>query len=132
MIGSSRQLRVFAFEQPADMRNGFDGLYALVANRLKRDVLGGDLFLFVNRTRKRAKVLFWDGTGLVIYAKRLEKGRFTAPWTKGGKGPTIEMTSSELALFLEGSTLAGRVPLSPVPFVLGPLAAFTGAVNRQG
>ena len=70
MIGSSRQLRVWAYGEPVDMRRGFDGLHALVAHQLRRDVLAGELFLFVSRTRKRAKVLFWDGTGLVVYANQ--------------------------------------------------------------
>jgi transposase len=124
MIGSSRRLRVFAYAGPVDMRCGFDGLYGLVANDMKQDVLGGELFLFVSRTRKRAKVLFWDGTGLVVYAKRLEKGRFTAPWERVTRSEPLEMTVAELALFLEGSAWAGRVPLSPAPFVFGPLASF--------
>jgi transposase len=119
MIGSTRQLRVFAYGAPVDLRNGFDGLSALVA-QLAREVMEGDLFLFVSQRRNRAKVLFWDGTGLVVYAKRLERGRFTAPWERGDGGP-IEMTVAELALFLEGSHLAGRVRLSPMPYVLGPL-----------
>ena len=117
MIGSTRQLRVFAYGAPVDMRNGFDGLSALVAE-LAKDVMAGDLFLFVARRRNRAKVLFWDGTGLVVYSKRLERGRFTAPWQRGEGGP-VEMTVAELALFLEGSQLAGRVRLSPRPYVLG-------------
>lgn len=121
MIGSTRQLRVFAYAEPVDMRNGFDGLCALV-QRLSKDVLAGDMFLFVSRTRRRAKVLFWDGTGLVVYAKRLERGRFTAPWERLASGP-LEMTVAELALFLEGSRLAGRVKLSPAPFVLGSVFA---------
>jgi transposase len=57
MIGSTRQVRAFAWAQPADLRKGFDGLFALVRDRLKQDPLSGDLYLFVNRTRKRAKVL---------------------------------------------------------------------------
>lgn len=124
MIGSSRRLRVFAYGAPVDMRCGFDGLHALVTNELKHDVLEGELFLFVSRTRRRAKVLFWDGTGLVVYAKRLERGRFTAPWQRAGGEAELEMTVAELALFLEGSTWAGRVTLSPAPFVMGPLAKF--------
>lgn len=122
MIGSSRRLRVFAYGAPVDMRCGFDGLHALVSNEMKQDVLEGELFLFVSRTRRRAKVLFWDGTGLVVYAKRLERGRFTAPWKSVEGKPGLEMTVAELALFLEGSTLAGRVSLSPAPFVMEPLA----------
>ncbi len=129
MIGSTRQLRVFAFGQPVDMRNGFDGLFALVANQLRRDVLAGDLFLFVSKTRKRAKVLFWDGTGLCIYAKRLEQGRFGAPW-KNGMGTALQMTTSELTLFLEGSVLAGRIPLSPAAFVLGRSSKFATHQSR--
>ena len=130
MIGSSRQLRVFAYMGPVDMRRGYDGLYALVANTLKRDVLSGELFLFVSRTRKRAKVLFWDGTGLVVYAKRLEKGCFTAPWASECNSEPLEMTVAELALFLEGSMWAGRVPLSPAPFVVGPLRSFAPSSSR--
>jgi transposase len=131
MIGSSRRLQVFAYGAPVDMRLGFDGLHGLVANHLGQDVLGGELFLFVSRTRKRAKVLFWDGTGLVVYAKRLEKGRFTAPWEAAGDARTVEMTVAELALFLEGSIWAGRVPLSPGPFVVGALARFENSHERR-
>jgi transposase len=131
MIGSSRRLRVFAYGMPVDMRRGFDGLYALVLGSMKRDVLGGELFLFVSRTRKRAKVLFWDGTGLVVYAKRLEKGRFTAPWERATDSEPLEMTVAELALFLEGSVWAGRIALSPAPFVVGPLASFEVMHERR-
>ena len=74
MIGSTRSVRVFAYSQPADMRKGFDGLYGLVREHLKRDPLSGDMYLFVSGNRRRAKVLMWDGTGLCLYAKRLEKG----------------------------------------------------------
>jgi transposase len=71
VIGSTRQLGVYAYAAPADLRKGFDGLYGLVRNRLRQDPESGNLFLFVNRTRRRAKVLFWDGTGLCIYANQL-------------------------------------------------------------
>ena len=109
MIGSTRSLRVFAYDQPADLRKGFDGLYGLVVKDLMRDPLSGELYLFVSRNRQRAKVLMWDGTGLCLYAKRLEKGRFAQLW---GDGP-IELTMSELQLFLEGSSLVGKVRVSP-------------------
>lgn len=125
MIGSSRQLRVFACGAPVDMRNGFDGLGSMVSERLKRDVLQGDLFLFVGKTRKRAKVLFWDGTGLVVYAKRLERGRFAAPWE------SAEMTMSELSLFLEGSKAIGRVALSPPPFEMKPLFTHVSKTDQS-
>jgi hypothetical protein len=96
MIGSTRALRVWAYAAPADLRKGFDGLAGLVTVQLRQDPLGGDCFLFVNLQRTRAKVLLWDGTGLCVYHKRLEQGRF-ALWPRaqqpdelahpGGIGP---------------------------------------------
>jgi transposase len=70
MIGSTRQVTVWAYGAPADLRKGFDGLSGLVTERLRQDPLSGDCYLFVNGTRKRAKVLVWDGTGLCIYANQ--------------------------------------------------------------
>jgi transposase len=112
VIGSTRSVRVFAFTLATDMRKGFDGLYGMVQTHLDQDPLSGDLFLFVARNRKRAKVLMWDGTGLCLYAKRIEKGRFAKLWA-GEDTTTLELTSSELSLFLEGSKLVGKVPISP-------------------
>jgi transposase len=97
---------------PTDMRKGFDGLCALVTLGLHRNPLSGDVFLFVSRDRVRAKVLQWDGTGLCVYAKRLEKGRFARIWPEDPGAP-LTLTVSELELFLDGSTLVGRVVLSP-------------------
>ena len=124
MIGSTRALRVWAYPEPADLRAGFDGLSARVSGKLGRDPLSGHLFLFVNRTRTRAKVLVWDGTGLCIYAKRLEQGRFACPW-KPGRTSALELTTSELALFLEGSRAIGRIALSPEVFIPRPRATGT-------
>lgn len=121
MIGSTRNLHVFAYSSPADLRKGFDGLYGIVRSELQRDPLDGDCFLFVNRARSRAKVLLWDGTGLCIYMKRLEQGRFACLWEKGQSETSVELTMSELALFLEGSQKVGRISLSPSeikPFAL--------------
>jgi transposase len=117
MIGSTRQVTVWAYGAPADLRKGFDGLSGLVSQRLAQDPLSGDCYLFVNATRKRAKVLLWDGTGLCIYAKRLERGRFACLWREAAADAcVVRLTMSELQLFLEGSTLVGRVALSPAPF----------------
>ena len=77
-----------------------------------RDVLRGDVFVFVGRDRRRAKLLWWDGTGMCVLAKRLSKGHFAAPWNLTSTG-TLEWTDSELSLFLEGCTVVGRVALSP-------------------
>lgn len=112
MIGSTRAVSVWAYPRPADLRKGFNGLYGLVRSGLGRDPLGGDLFLFVNRGRTNCKVLMWDGTGLCIFAKRLEKGRFASLWRDGERGG-LRLTASELALFVEGCELVGKQTLSP-------------------
>ncbi len=122
MIGSTRNLRVFAYAQPADLRKGFDGLYGIVTSELSRDPLDGDCFLFVNRARSRAKVLLWDGTGLCIYMKRLEQNRFACLWDAVQPKASVELTMSELALFLEGSEMVGRIPLSLAQITPMPLA----------
>ena len=121
MIGSTRTLRVWAYPEPADLRAGYDGLAALVTRKLARDPLSGHLFLFQNRSRTRAKVLLWDGTGLCIYQKRLEQGRFACLRQAPGRD-ALELTMSELALFLEGSRALERVRLSPAVFVPRPIA----------
>jgi len=112
MIGSTRSVQVFAYTLPTDMRKGFDGLYGMVSSHLEQEPLSGDMFLFVARNRKRAKVLMWDGTGLCLYAKRLEKGKFAKLWA-GEDITSIKLTMSELQLFLEGSRLVGKVAVSP-------------------
>ena len=112
MIGSTRQLTVYVHTAPTDMRKSYDTLAALVVRDLGRDLLSGDVVLFVGRSRRLAKALYWDGTGLVLVQKRLETGLFAAPWARTAKGPLC-WTMSELTLFFEGSELVGRMPLSP-------------------
>ncbi len=120
IFGSSRRVRVFAYPRPADLRKGYDGLYGLVQTGLGRDPLGGELFLFVNQSRKLCKVLVWDGTGLCIFQKRLERGTFAALWRDDGQ--VVRLTASELALFIEGCMLVGKHALSPVAIERQPLA----------
>lgn len=86
------------------MRKGFEGLFGLVRDRLDCDPLSGHVFLFSNAQRNRLKLLFWDGSGLWVCAKRLEKGRFR--WPEIGTGETkITLTNEELALLLGGIDL---------------------------
>lgn len=122
MFWNTRQVAVWVYSEPVDMRKSFDGLGAVVTERLGRDPMSGDLFVFVGRSRKRAKVLHWDGTGLCVWAKRLEAGSFTAPW-RLARADVIRMTLAELQLLLEGTELVGRYPLSPPPYVLGPASS---------
>jgi transposase len=115
VIALPRAVRIRVHREPVDMRKSFDTLAAIVRDAMGTDVLEGGAFVFVGRRRRSAKVLYWDGTGHVVLAKRLAKGRFVAPWERAGDGP-LQWTMSELALFLEGSELVGRVALSPPPW----------------
>jgi transposase len=104
------------------MRKGFDGLSALVTQTLHRNPLDGDVFLFVSKDRVRAKALHFDGTGLTIYAKRLERGRFAPVWRADPAAP-ITLTISELDLFFDGSAIIGRASLVPPPLTHFSLAS---------
>ena len=115
MVGAMRHGRVFVYREPVDMRKSYDTLAALVEGPMKKSLLSGDVFVFVGRRRKRAKALYFDGTGLCLLCKRLETGHFAAPWKRPGEGP-LPLTMNELALLLEGSDLALRVRLSPEPY----------------
>jgi len=115
ILGSVRRGSVFVYREPVDMRKAFDTLAVLVEGSMKKSLISGDVFVFIGRTRKRAKALYFDGTGLCLLCKRLETGHFAAPWKRPGEGP-LELTMSELALLLEGSELALRVRLSPEPY----------------
>lgn len=111
MISFSGRTKIFAATEQVDLRKGFDSLFALCRDHLKRNPMNGHVFLFINRKRDRLKSLLWDGTGLVIICKRLEQGRFTRLNTFQGKH--ITMTSSEFALLFEGSDLTRRFVESP-------------------
>jgi transposase len=111
ILGTSRAVRVFAYPEPVDLRKGYDGLFGLVKAGLGRDPLSGDLFLFVGKRRNGCKVLLWDGTGICIFQKRLERGRFASLFREDGK--SVQLTASELALFIEGCEIVGRRTLSP-------------------
>lgn len=124
MNWNGRRVSVWAYAAPADLRKGFDGLSSLVTHELDRDPLSGDLYLFVSRNRIRAKVLHWDGTGLCVYAKRLEKGRFASLWASA-EGEPVRLTTSELSLFLEGSRFVGKISLSPPEMTRFSLATRT-------
>ncbi len=119
MMTTTRQIRVWACTEPVNMRKSFDGLYAIARHHMGRDPLEGDMYLFVARDRKQARVLYFDGTGLVVVAKRLERGKFNGPW-EGDRDKPWCLTQSELSLFLEGSRLVGRYEVSPPPLPLGP------------
>jgi transposase len=124
VITLPRTVRVWAYGKPTDLRKGYNGLVGLVEKELGRDPMSGDLFLFVSGRRRGCKVLLWDGTGLCIFMKRLERGRFADLWRDGA---SVKLTSSELALFIEGCALVGRHALSPTEITSKSLAVFDRA-----
>jgi hypothetical protein len=105
-------LKVYAALAPTDMRKSFDGLTGVVEKELRRQLEGGDLFLFFNRRRDRLKVLFFTGDGAVILYKRLERGTFEA--LRGGGAKTspgdvprcLTLSLDDLRLLLEGIELS--------------------------
>ena len=121
MIRLGPSVRVYAFCDAVDLRKGFEGLLAL-AQRTFDKPLCGDLYLFVGRDRKRAKVLYFDGTGLCLFHKRLEQGRFACLWRTPHQA-TLPLSTTELQLFLEGCALVGKQPLSPAPLPASALRA---------
>ena len=100
MFGLGLATKIYIALEAVDMRKGFEGLYGLVRDHLGQDPLSGHLFLFSNRTRTRLKALVWDGSGLWVCAKRLEKGRFRWPQAEGRR--SVTMRSEELAMLVNG------------------------------
>jgi|SRR6056297_504174 transposase len=125
MISLSSATRIFIVTGVTDMRKSFNGLYGIVAHQLKEDPLSGHVFVFCNRVGNRIKLLIWDGSGLWVCAKRLEKGRFHWNWDTDENTTTI--THESLSLLLGGLDLAQIKPRSwyrknklPEPDPAGP------------
>ena len=92
------------------MRKGFDGLAARVQMTLQLDPHGGAFFVFRGRRGDLIKVLWWDGQGLCLFAKRLERGRFLWPQAKDG---SVVLTAAQLSMLLEGIDWRGRAAAGP-------------------
>ncbi|GDY24030.1 transposase [Verrucomicrobiota bacterium] len=99
MLNLSSATRVFVALQPVDLRGSFNRLAALTQSVLAQDPVSGHWFVFVNRRQNRLKILFWDGSGLWVCAKRLEQGRFSWP---RGPGTIASLRGEELVALLTG------------------------------
>jgi len=99
MLSLSPATRVFLALQPIDGRKSFNALSVLVKQTLQQELTSGFVFVFINKARNRLKVLFWDGSGLVLCTKRLESGRFARPV---GQGPSRGLRPEELSLLIHG------------------------------
>jgi transposase len=112
MLGPSPGTRIWLVAGVTDMRKGFDGLAALVQTALADDPFSGHLFVFRGRRGDRLKVLWWDGDGVCLYAKRLERGKFIWPRAENGK---VFLTSAQLSMLLEG--IDWRIPKRTAPII---------------
>jgi transposase len=99
MIALTPATRVFVALAPVDLRRSFNGLCACVQEQLREDPVSGHLFVFTNVRRTRLKILCWDGSGLWVCAKRLERGRFTWP---AGEGASASLRPEELNALING------------------------------
>ena len=102
----TRGLRVCLALKPADLRRSFDGLATLVREELKENECSSQIFVFTNKRRNRLKILYYDGTGLWILAKRLERGTFAWPESvEGDQQPKLKLTPEALAMLTDGIDL---------------------------
>ena len=99
MIALGGNPQFFLCIKPVDMRKSFEGLGGVVQNIFQEDVLCGHYFIFINRSRDRMKVLYWDKDGFVIWYKRLESGMFSPTILKNNK-----LDRREFLMLLEGIT----------------------------
>ena len=128
MIGIPGNVRVYLACGVTDMRKGFDGLAARVQLTLQLDPHGGALFVFRGRRGDLIKVLWWDGQGLCLFAKRLERGRFLWPQAKDG---SVVLTAAQLSMLLEG--IDWRAPRrSWAPEVAGEVVEQRDIVTQAG
>jgi transposase len=99
MIGFPASTRIWIAAGVTDLRRGFTGLSALVQTALEQDPLSGQVFVFRGRRGDLIKILWFDGDGLCLFAKRLERGRFVWPQAESG---TVSLTRAQLSMLCEG------------------------------
>lgn len=111
MLSFNRRTKIFVCKEPTDMRASYDTLFSKAKSVLNQDPFSGHLFLFINSRRTSIKCLYYDGTGLVIVSKRMERGLFSRinPMYQGD----VVLTPAEFALFFEGANLERRFIDSP-------------------
>ena len=105
MLSFHAHLKVFVATAPCDLRQSFNGLWAAAQQQLGEDPGSGALFVFGNRRRNRIKILYFDGTGVCVLAKRLEEGTSCWPQSAGEPGAKIRLAPQALQLLLDGVDL---------------------------
>ena len=103
MFSFPNQTRVYLAVQPVDMRKSFNGLWTEASEVLREDPFSGSLFVFSNKRRDRLKILYWDGDGVWVFAKRLEKGRLS--WPIGSSDRKLAISPQSLTMLIGGIDL---------------------------
>jgi transposase len=99
MIALPAATQIWIVAGITDLRRGFTGLSGMVQTKLEQDPFSGHVFVFRGRRGHQIKVLWWDGDGLCLFAKRLERGRFVWPQASSG---TVWLSRAQLSMLLEG------------------------------
>ena len=99
MITVPAGVRILVASKPVDFRRGADSLAALVREQLRQDPFSGTLFIFRSKRADRLKILAWDGSGLVLFWKRLERGAFRWPPITDG---VMRLSASQMAALVDG------------------------------
>ncbi|MEQ2009945.1 MAG: IS66 family insertion sequence element accessory protein TnpB [Limisphaerales bacterium] len=107
MLSFTGGLKVFVALEPVDLRKSFSGLEGLVSERLGADLRQGALFIFTNRRHSRLKILYWDGSGLWLLIKRVEKGTFSWPRSIEAGAVKLKLTPESLVMLTNGINLRG-------------------------
>ena len=107
MLSLSPATRIFVALEPVDLRRGFNGLYTWVQTMLQQEPTSGHWFVFLNKRRNRLKILTYDGSGLWLLNKRLERGTYAA---LAGEGQSVNLRPEELTLLLHGIESTSRRP----------------------
>lgn len=105
MLSFPNSLRILVALEPCDMRKSFNGLSAIASSHLKEDVTSGTLFIFTNKRRNRIKILYFDGSGLWVLAKRLEQGTFSWPTSTEPEQTKLSLSAKALAMLTDGVEL---------------------------
>lgn len=107
MLSFPGSLKIFVAVEPCDLRKSFNGLHALASERLGEDPRGGALFVFTNWRHTRLKILYWDGTGLWVMIKRLERGTFAWPRNVEAGVSKMKLAPEAFAMLTDGIELRG-------------------------
>ncbi len=103
MLNLSHARGYFLYRGKTDMRKSFDGLSGLVRDKLSREPLSGEIFIFISRRKNQIRLLLWEGDGFSLYSKRLEKGTFEIP---DAGTDSLELSSDQLLFILKGIKLS--------------------------